>query len=353
MFAALEGRIAESQTKTTMQNEASIEKAKELAKKEGLKGWNMAKEMMLKHQTNSTELRSAINHVMLEYRPDFFRSAMVSLCSQAVNGGKENTYHCGAALTLIGRAIGIHDDIIDNLKTRNNHPTVYGKFGKEIALILSNALSFKGFTLLGKNFQDALPTQKRAEIFDTINRVWSEQCESETAELRTRAQTNVPIQVCLNKIMKRASELEAITRIGGILGQGSQDEIEILGKYGRTLGMMSLLRDEIIDMLELTMLRHRIRYESLPLPLIYAAQKPQVRSKIIKLIAKKRLTVADLKMISKSVNEAGGMSYVAKYISRKADEAYTYLDQLKNKKEELKLLISSLTISPEERQLAF
>jgi geranylgeranyl pyrophosphate synthase len=151
-------------------------------------------------------------------------------------------------------------------------------------------------------------------------------------------------QEYLAKIRMRASELEAVTRIGGILGGGSEDEINILGKFGRLLGTMSILRDEIIDMLEFNVLRHRIRKESLPLPLIYALQKPKVRPKILSLLSKKRLKTTDLQKISKASEEAGGLNFTAKVINKMAEEAYTYISLLKDKTEEFKLLTSSITI---------
>jgi geranylgeranyl pyrophosphate synthase len=125
-------------------------------------------------------------------------------------------------------------------------------------------------------------------------------------------------------------------------------EVEALGRYGRFLGTASILRDELIDMLERNMLRHRIRNESLPLPLIYAMQKPKARSQITSRISRKRLTNKDLLTISKVCDEAGGMIRVAENIAESVQKACSYIGLIRDENKELRLLATSLLIHPVE-----
>ncbi|MDH5448512.1 MAG: polyprenyl synthetase family protein [Candidatus Bathyarchaeota archaeon] len=333
--------------------EELLNKTDKLCEKEGREGWKLAQETMLKEKTSSSELEEAIKYVMLDYKPDYFRPALLSLCSKAVGGTSEVTISTAASLVLFGRAIGIHDDIIDKSRTKNRRPTVLGKFGKELALVLSDVLFFKGFTLLRKTIRSGIPPEKIIAILSTIERIWFEQSESEVLELRSRRQIDITPEECLAKIRMRASELEAVTRIGGILGCGSQGEVNILGMFGRLFGIMSMLRDEIIDVLELDVLRHRIRQESLPLPLVYTLQDPKARPEIISIISKKRLTAMDLQRISKASDDRRGLNYVAELITKMAEEACSYVELLQNKNKKLKLLITSTTINPRDWKPVF
>jgi geranylgeranyl pyrophosphate synthase len=329
------------------QSENLQEQAKRITVEEGKKGWNLAKETLLSHGTSIPKLREAINYIMMEYKPDFFRPAVVSLCCQALGGTPEITVPSSASLVLLGRAIGIHDDIIDKMKVRNRHQTLFGKFGEEIALIVSDILLFEGFTLMRKN-SELVPEQNMAKILETIERIWFEQSEGEVLEVESRRQLNTTPEDCLAKIKMRASELEAIARISGILASGSQEEINVLGNWGRSLGTMSLLRDEMIDMLETDVLRHRIRNESLPLPLIYATQKPEAKSKITSLISRSKMATADLWMVSRTSYEAGGMNYVADLIAKTAKEAESQISLLRNKRKELSILTTVVVMNPED-----
>ncbi len=318
--------------------------------KEGREGWKLAQETMLKEKPSSRVLWEAMRYIMFESPPDYFRPALLSLCSKAVGYNSEITTPTGASLVLIARAIGIHDDIIDHSKTKGKHITVLGKFGKDIALILSDILLFKAFTLLRKTLELGIPEEKITAVLETIERIWFEQSEGEILEISSRRRADITFEECLAKIEKRASEMEAITRIGAILGKGSRKEVETLGKYGRLLGMASLLRDELIDMLDFKVLQHRIKRESLPAPLVYALQNHPAKSKLVSLMATKRLKAKSLQEISRISDSAGGMEYVASYVEKLVKEGYSNVEIFKNKNalKPLKILMKILLIYPED-----
>jgi geranylgeranyl pyrophosphate synthase len=107
----------------------------------------------------------------------------------------------------------------------------------------------------------------------------------------------------------RAAIAEAVMRIGAIIGNGNDEEIEILGHYGRILGLLAAIREEFIDIFEPEELMNRYRHEFLPLPILYALQNKQKRYKIMHLINKNRIsadnvyTIADLVMNSEEVRK--------------------------------------------------
>ncbi len=340
----------EKNRKSESKGEKLFEQVTRILEKEGAKGWKLAQETLLKQKTKNKQLQEAINYTMLEGKPDFFRPAFVALCCKAVEGDPEVTIPCGASLVLFSRAIGIHDDVIDNLKKRNKRLTLFGKFGKDFALILSDILLFKGFTLMRKSIEIGIPQQSVVQILDVIDRIWFEQGEGEFFEIGAKRQTTVSTQECMAKIRMRASELEAIARIGGILGGGSQKEIVALGGFGRHLGIMSILREEIIDMLEFNVLRHRIRYESLPLPLIHAMQDSKARSQIASLIFKKKLTNTDLRAISNISDRVGSIGYVSSQIHAMRTKAISNLESLQTESAELKLMVASLLLNSKYRK---
>jgi len=329
--------------------EEPMVKVQRMLENDGAKGWNMAKEVLLKQETDNPKLKEALAYLTLI--PDYFRPAIVSYCCEAVGGDPEITVPTGASLVLLAKAIGIHDDIIDKTKKRDGHVTTFGKFGKDVALVLSDVLLFKGFTLLRKNLEIGIPSYTMVKILETIDHVWFEQCEGAISEFELQKNLDLSPEEYLAIIGKKASELEAITRIGGILGRGSQSEIDTLGKIGRILGMMSLLRDEIIDMLEFNVLKHRVMCESLPLPVIYAVQKADVRSEVISLTSKRNLTIKDMQKLSKIVDKAEGIKQTAYEIIRKANQAKRYLKLLKLEVAELKTLIDYHVIYPADWKL--
>jgi geranylgeranyl pyrophosphate synthase len=189
----------------------------------------------------------------------------------------------------------------------------------------------KGYTQLRNFLFLDIPTERIVRVLDVIDTVWFEQSEGGINEIQDRGKTNISPQKCLKKIRMIASETEAITKIGSILGAGSNVETEKLGEYGRLLSVAYILRNELIDMLDLKALQHRIRYESLPLPLIYALQDSRVKPELLSLISHKKLTARILKQILQAVNNVGGMEYGVKIIERTVNNACSCINMLKIK----------------------
>ena len=335
------------------ESEKLLEEIKDLLKNEGKEGVELAQEALME-ETDVQRLRKALNFTRscMQEPTDYFRTALLSLCSKAVGGSSRVTLSVGASLVLFARAIGIHDDLIDQSRAKEGKLTAPGKLGKDVALILSDILLFKGFTLFRKTLESEVPLDRVIAVLDVIEKVWFEQSEGEVLEIQSRGETDILPQDCLKKIRMRASEMEACTRIGGILGGGLESEIKNLGRYGRMLGMASILRNELIDMLEFKTLYHRIRKESLPLPMVYALQNPGVRSELISLLSGRNLA-KNLKEISRLVDKAGGMEYVAELIGKMVNEALLSIDKIKNRGvyQQLKLLTATLPIHPEEWKL--
>jgi geranylgeranyl pyrophosphate synthase len=326
-------------------NRPTIEDVERMIEKDGAKGWEMAKDVLLKQETDNPQLKEALAYLTLI--PDYFRPAIVSYCCEAVGGDPEITTPTGASLVLLAKAIGIHDDIIDNVKRRNKHITAYGKYGKEIALILSDILLFKGFTLMRKNLEIGVPPETLSKILETIDQIWChEQSESEILEHQLRAKIDVLPEECLTKIKKRASEFEAITRVGAILGEATERELELLAFYGRSIGIILILRDELADMLKFNVLKHRIKKESLPLPIIYALQEAKARQKLVHLISQRKIEKMDLIKILKIADTFGGIDYVVELINEITDNIHQQIINFDCK--ELVFLINALKVDEKE-----
>ncbi len=322
-----------------------LERANRLMKKEGSPGWLLARDSLLQRKTCNEQLREALAYAAS--LPDYFRPSLVSFCSRSVGGTSQITFPCAASLVLFSKALGIHDDIIDHTKKRYSRLTLYGRFGKDRGLIASDVLFFEGLVLFWKSLKLGVSSIALAAVLRMIENVWFQQAESEFSEVEARSNLDTLPEEIIDKITRRASEFEVVARIGGIIGGGTAKEIEKLGKYGRSIGTASLLRDELIDMLELSVLGHRLRNESVPLPLIRALQNDGARRRVTYLISSRHFKIEDLRMISKFSDDAGGLSFVADKID---SECLKARDMIKGFKEEatLKLFAESMKIQEKE-----
>jgi len=325
--------------------EELIKQVQKLLEERGRKALEMAKETVLQEKVECKEVREALNYFMTEYWQDLARPALLSLCCEAVGGDPDVTTPIAISTMLIGGAIDIHDDIIDQSETKRSRPTVMGKFGKDIALLVGDALLFKGLTLLHETSEMGVPIEKISILSNIIKRMFFELGDAEALELQFRGRIDVTPERYLQVVKKKAADVEAHTRISAILGGGSEEEIEALAKYGRLLGMAIILRDDWIDMFDVKEIRHRIKKEHLPLPLLYVLRNPKNKSMLKSIMLKEKITKKDVEAILEIIYEAGGFEYMKKLMQKLIDDAESILPSNVHNRKILKLLIQS-TIPP-------
>ncbi|MDH5624023.1 MAG: polyprenyl synthetase family protein [Candidatus Bathyarchaeota archaeon] len=330
--------------------EEMMEQVQRLLEERGRKALEMARKTVLEEEIECGEVREALRYFMTEYWHDVARPALLSLACEAVGGDPEVTIPIAVPMTLISGAIDIHDDIIDQSKTKGSRPTVLGKFGKDLALLVGDALLFKGFTLLHEAVEKGIPAEKIAIILGIIKRTFFELGDAEALELKFRGRMDVTPEQYLRVVRKKAADVEAHTRISAILGGGSKEEIEALGEYGRLLGMMIILRDDLIDMIDLEETIHRVKKEYLPLPILYALQNSKIKSTLNSILLKKTLTKRDAKTILEVTDKAGGLEHVRKLMQKLATATYRSTENFKLKKEDFGLLSKAMLLTLGGRQ---
>ena len=320
------------------EQEKLIEEVQRLMEERGRKPLDMARKAVLEEKIECKEAREALHYFMTEYWHDLARPTLLSVCCEAVGGDPNATIPFAVSLSLISAGIDIHDDIIDQSEIKNGRTTLYGKFGKDIALLVGDALLFKGLTLLteaGKN----IDKEKIVAISNILKTMFFELGDAEAMELKLRKRLDVSPDEYLDIIGKKAADVEAHARISAILGNGTQREIASLSKYGRTLGKLLILGDDDIDMANPEELLHRIKKEHLPLPLLYALQDPKTKPKIAAILKKENVTTEDAKRIFETVYNCRAFTEVEDLMKKLIQTGVNELNNIKSCREKLEILI--------------
>jgi geranylgeranyl pyrophosphate synthase len=261
--------------------------AKIFLEKRGRNAFEFAKEAILSEKIDDKTLLRALEYLVRETWRDVspFFPALLSISCEAVGGKPEKTTATGAALVIIASAADIHDDIIDQSVTKNSKLTIFGKFGKDVALLVGDALLFKGLMLLHEATNQV--AKKRGEaILSLTKQAFFKIGNAEAKEIALKCKYDLQPQEYLNIIRMKAAIYEAHMQIGAIIGSGTSTEIEALGHYGKLLGTLATMRDEFIDLLEPSELRNRVKNECLPLPMFYAFENEKTEAKIIPLLSR-------------------------------------------------------------------
>jgi geranylgeranyl pyrophosphate synthase len=285
----------------------TIEQVKALLSARGQKALELAKLAMLQERIEYEPLKEALRYFIEEVWFDFLHPALLSLACEAVGGDSDRTTQVGAAMVLLAGAADIHDDIIDRSKIKGSKKTVLGKFGEDIAILAGDALILKGLYILHE-VCNQLPDDQKRTILDLTKQAFFGISSAEAKEASLRGKLDLLAEDYLDIVRKKAAVAGATAKIGAILGDANPEEIEYLGQYGKTLGIILTTRDEFIDVFEAGELKNRAENECLPLPILFAFQDKNKKDRILRLLRgniteKEVETIADLVMTAKETME--------------------------------------------------
>ncbi len=288
-----------------MESNSLIASAIEIIDKRGQSALKEASEQILKNQYGTGVISEALDYYATAIFPRVLPifPALIHLSCEAVGGKPEETEPLAAAMLLVTASGDIHDDIIDRSTHKFRKPTLFGKYGKDITLLAGDALLMHGMNLLQENMKQFSPTQK-ATIFDLMTKSMYELAEAEATETLLWKKENVTPQESYAVITRKATVAELHCRIGAVIGNANKKEIENISSYGRAIGILSVMKDEFMDLNNHLELKDRILNEMPPYPMICAQQNQEFRNQFSALLTKHTLSKKELTSIAKAVESS-------------------------------------------------
>jgi len=244
--------------------------------------------VMKKENIYHPKLQNALDHY-IDYWRDFTHAGLFSVACEAVGGVPDNVVPTLASIAMMAAAFDIHDDVIDQSATKQLLPTVYGKFGVEMALLLGNAFLIKGFRLF-VNTTNGLSEKNKDIALDKIQSLLFQVGNAHALEVGMKENKKFTLKKYLRITELKAASVEADMYLGALFGGGKKEEIEVLAKIGRILGILATLRDDLVDVFDIEELNMRLAVKDLPLPLILAIENREVKESVNKIIAKPHLS---------------------------------------------------------------
>lgn len=257
-------------------------------KRDSEKGLELAKQIILAEKMEPLELHRALEHYTQNW-VNCTHPGLFAIACEAAGGNIDDTINAQAAIALITAAFDIHDDIIDKTKTKNKIFTVYGKYGEELTLLLGNAFLIEGMKLFADS-TTIFPREKALKILEITKKLLFEVGNAHSLEICLKKNKRVNQNEYIKIIEMKAAAMEADITLGAIYGGANDSEIELFARLGKTLGVLVLLRDELVDIFDINELRQRIAVNDLPLPLQLAMQKNRKKSEITSILSKPKIT---------------------------------------------------------------
>ena len=297
------------------------------------------------------EIISALENV-LSYWKDNIRPSLIQFSFEAVGGKDYDIDSIASFFSISGAGVGIHDDIIDITVQKRDRTTIPGIYGPDFALTIGDLLIVKGLTAISEVLNENYPREIVVKILEAYEGFFIEMCVGEVMEIRARKNLNLSLQTYHIMLRKLGVDTEACTKIGAIIGNGTTQEITLLAQYGRNIGYLNRLHDELTDILDIeNKLMSRIQYESIPLPILFASKKSQKNYDLIKKIINNNIDINSLVQLLGICHKSGAFDYVKLISDRNMANTISILDRLEHNIPREKLELISWKLNHEIQHL--
>jgi geranylgeranyl diphosphate synthase type II len=318
---------AGKQVSRTNRRKELTEHIQKLLEERGLETLKRVQEAIFEDEIESKDICEALKH-FLSYRHGFLvRPMLISLGCEAVGGKTDLVPDVATPLVLMSAGMDIHDDIIDNQEKQESRRTVYGRFGQNVALLAGDALLFKGLTKW-HHLAEKLQPQAFVQLTQMLNEAFFEVGDGEALELAFAGRLDVKPERYLAMVCKKAADIDLLLRVGAFLGHGTREQVESLGKIGRSLGMLWVLSDDVNDIFDGEEMKRRLNGGCVPLPLLYASRNEETKTKLRNILKNRQIDKKDARMVAEFVMKTDGLAVTKKKMKDLASNMMREIEKL-------------------------
>jgi octaprenyl-diphosphate synthase len=168
------------------------------------------------------------------------RPALLLLSAKLFGYQGRGAVRLGAVVEIIHTATLVHDDIIDEAKTRRGRPAANTQWGNSKCVLAGDWLYMQAFKIAVQ--------ERNFRILDTLIELTQQMVEGELLQMEKLGKL-ITLEEHFDLIYRKTACLFSVCmRLGAILGQGTPEQEAALGQYGRDLGMAFQLVDDVLDL---------------------------------------------------------------------------------------------------------
>ena len=171
------------------------------------------------------------------------RPILLLLACDAFGGNVQEALSAAAAVEMFHNFTLLHDDIMDNAAVRRGKPSVYARWGSNVAILSGDAMMIYAYQLLHN-----VPEDKLARIMDIFTSMALQVCEGQQYDMDFEERQKVSVVEYMRMIELKTSVLLAgSAMIGAVLGDASEEDCRKIYRYALELGLAFQLQDDLLD----------------------------------------------------------------------------------------------------------
>lgn len=194
-------------------------------------------------------LYKAARHI-IEAGGKRLRPYLVCKTCGLVGGVEEHAIPAAATVELLHTFTLIHDDIMDQDTVRRGVETVHKKWNLPTAIIAGDLLFAKVFEVLGTvDSPDLYSCTVKLSILRLLTEAAILICEGQALDMEFEILSEVSEDDYMEMISRKTAALfEVSAKVGGVVGGASEDQLEILGDFGRNAGLAFQIVDDVLGL---------------------------------------------------------------------------------------------------------
>nr|ALT07956.1 putative geranyl diphosphate synthase small subunit type II.B [Leucosceptrum canum] len=215
--------------------------------------------------------------------------AMCVAACELFGGDRATAFPTACALEMVHAASLIHDDLpyMDDAESRRGQPTNHTVYGEDMAVLAGDALFPLGFRHIVLNTPpDVVPQARLLQVITEIARAVGSTGMAAGQFLDIEGRPNA-IEFVQEKKFGELSQCSAVC--GGLLGGASDDEIQRLRKYGRAVGVLYQVVEDIMEARTETGKDGNCKKKGKSYVSVYGVEKALEVAEDLKSVAKKEL----------------------------------------------------------------
>ncbi len=148
-----------------------------------------------------------------------------------------------AAIEIFHNFTLLHDDIMDRAPVRRGKPSVYARWGENVAILSGDAMMIHAYRLLGNSPAPLIP-----RLLEVFSRTAIEVCEGQQLDMDFETRQKVSVVDYMHMIELKTSVLLAGAAVmGAIIGGAPESECRKLYRFAVELGLAFQLQDDLLD----------------------------------------------------------------------------------------------------------
>ena len=191
-------------------------------------------------------LREAIRHSLLGPGKRL-RPLLVLMAAEACGCEKGRAMPAACAVEMVHTYSLIHDDLpaMDDDDLRRGRPTCHAKYGEALAILAGDALLARAFELLATGLAPpAVAAACCAELGQAAGA--SALVGGQVDDLAATSQQGFDQLLQIHR-RKTGAMFRVSLRLGGLVGQGNNEQLGALEAYGEKLGLAFQIVDDLLD----------------------------------------------------------------------------------------------------------